>query len=73
MNNSIKTLLAVGLVTALGTGGGALVAHAKGNTPTTVRDARIAQTVNNGNQQSANNEATKALGSEVNEGPEKRC
>lgn len=70
MKNSIKTLLAFGLVTALGTGGTALVANARGNTPTAVRDARIAQTVNNGNQQSPDNEATEAPGSEVNEGPE---
>lgn len=62
MKNSIKTFLALGLVGALGAGGTAMVANAKGASPTTVRDARIAQTVDNEANENPDNEA--------NEGPE---
>ena len=54
MKNSLKTLLSLGLVTALGTGGTVLIANAQNNAPAATRDARVAQTVDN----------------EANEGPE---
>ncbi len=54
MKNSTKTLLAFGLITALGAGGTAMVASAKNSVPALVRDARVAQTADH----------------EANEGPE---
>lgn len=45
MKNSLKTILSLGLVTALGTGGTILIANAQDNSPAATRDARVAQTV----------------------------
>lgn len=59
MNNSVKTALAVGLVTALGAGGVALVANAEGKLPAA---GRIAQAVDSKANEGPDNEA--------NEGPE---
>lgn len=62
MKNSIKTFLALGLMGALGVGGAATIANAKGVSPTTVRDARIAQAIDN--------EANEGPENAANEGPE---
>ncbi|MGC1524559.1 MAG: PepSY domain-containing protein [Phormidesmis sp.] len=47
MKNSLKTLLSLGLVTVLGTGGTILIANAQDSSPAATRDARAAQTVDN--------------------------
>lgn len=62
MKNSIKTLLSLGLVTALGTGGTILIANAQDNAPKASRDAQVAQTVDN--------EANEGPENEADEGPE---
>lgn len=59
MKNSVKTVLGIGLVTALGAGGVALVANAEGDSPAS---ARIAQAVDS--------EANEGPEDEANEGPE---
>ena len=62
MKNSVKAALAVGMVTALGAGGVALVANAEGNASTA---NRIAQMVDSEADEGPENEAN-----EADEGPE---
>lgn len=63
MKNSVKTALAIGLVTTLGAGGAALMANAEGNSPTSTRIAQSADSeTNEGPENGVENEA--------NEGPE---
>lgn len=57
MKNSVKTALAVGLVTALGAGGVALVANAEGDSPTA---ARMAQAVDSEANEGPEDEADEA-------------
>ena len=57
MKNSVKTALGIGLVTALGAGGAALVANAEGSSPTAVR---IAQAVDSEANEGPENEAEDA-------------
>jgi uncharacterized membrane protein YkoI len=61
MKNSIKTLLALGVVTALAAGGTAMVVNAEAISSPTGSDARIAQ---------ADNEANESAENEADEGPE---
>jgi len=56
MKNSLKTLLSLGLVTALGTGGTILIANAQDNAPAATRDARVAQTVDSEAKEGPENE-----------------
>ena len=56
MKFSLKTLLSLGLVTALGTGGTIMIANAQNNSPTATRDARVAQTVDSEADEDAENE-----------------
>ncbi len=63
MKNSVKTALAIGLVTALGAGGVALVANAEGDSPAS---ARIAQAVDSEANEGPENESEDA--NEIEEG-----
>lgn len=56
MKNSLKTLLSLGLVTALGTGGTVMIANAQNSSSTATRDARVAQTVDSEADEDAENE-----------------
>ena len=56
MKNSLKTLLSLGLVTALGTGGTIMIANAQNGSSTATRDARVAQTVDSEADEDAENE-----------------
>lgn len=64
MKNSLKTALTLGLITAVGAGGAAMVANAKGNSPAATPEARVAQVEDEANEgpedEAGENEADEA-------------